>query len=88
MATRRPTFEDQGPRTSGRQVDRIVAGLRGEEGCDHKHMIVTFSDGGTEEWEGSLLDSCEEARSWNLILMPTLDDSIRWERHRGAWHED
>jgi len=67
-------------------VDRIVAGQRGEEGRDPKHMLVTFVDGETERWEGSLLDACEQARRHELILMPTLDDSIRWERHPGAWH--
>jgi len=49
-------------------------------------MLVTFVDGETERWEGSLLDACEQARRHELILMPTLDDSIRWERHPGAWH--
>jgi len=71
-----------------RRVDFIVAGLPGNKDSWRKRIVITYSDGTTEEREGSLLDASELAFSHGLTMVPTPDETLRWERLRPRRHSE
>jgi hypothetical protein len=44
------------------------------------HFVLTYSDGGTEQRDGSLAEASELARNSGLCLVHTLNKSILWMR--------
>jgi len=67
-----------------RQIISVVAGLPGDS--THEDIMVTYDNGTTEHRIGSLLDASELAFSHGLTMVPTPDDTFRWERLRPPRH--
>jgi hypothetical protein len=68
-----------------RQVDSLVTSLLGTADKGLIDIVITYSDGSVEEFEGSLLDASETARRFGLTVVPTPDDTIRWLRNPDSW---
>ena len=62
-----------------RQVVSVAAGpADGSTGL--RNIVVTYKDGTAEQREGSLLNASELAYAHGLTMVPTSDETIRWEQ--------
>ena len=65
-------------------ADRLLASIAEVEDqrapAGSSHFVLTYSDGGTEQRDGSLAEASELARNSGLSLVHTLDKSILWMR--------
>jgi hypothetical protein len=65
-------------------AERQIASIAEGVGTGHVHYVLTYSDGETENRDGSLVDASELARSSGLSLVHTTDESILWKRDPDA----
>jgi hypothetical protein len=65
-------------------AERRIASIAEGVGTGHVHYVLTYSDGETEQREGTLVDASELARSSGLRLVHSADDSILWKRDPDA----
>ncbi|HUY22335.1 MAG TPA: hypothetical protein VMV22_08330 [Acidimicrobiales bacterium] len=67
------------------RLDRVMAGLPGDEDGWHTRIVLVYEDGATEERPGSLLDASELAAEHGLTLAASPDDSLLWVRLPETW---
>jgi hypothetical protein len=61
-------------------AERRIASIAEGDDQGPTHFVLTFTDGGTEQRDGSLAEASELARDSGLRLVPTPNESILWRR--------